>query len=202
MIKRVALLSAIALGITSLASAAPISYTQSGFGSGTIDGVAFGSLAPVAFTITATGDTDNRQSILVGGVFLIAYFIDNDSASIDIEGVGTFDFTTPTRFFANQESGNGLVGFSLAGLFGSDLFDGPTAPGWDMTTSIGPLNGPGKVWWAPGIFTDGGELVMNRANSDATFEAVVGSDPVPEPAALLLLGTGVAMALRRRSRRA
>src|SRR5438045_9721356 len=102
MIRRVALLSALALGMTSLATAAPISYTQSGFGSGTLDGVAFGAAAPVAFTITATGDTDNRQSVLVGGVFLLGYFIDNDSASIDIDAVGSFTFSTATRFFAIQ----------------------------------------------------------------------------------------------------
>jgi hypothetical protein len=199
MIKRVALLSALALGIASAASALPITYTHSGFGSGTLDGVAFGSVAPVAFTITAHGDTDNRENAMAGP-FLVAYFIDNDDASIEIEGVGTFNFTDPTRFFSNVE--NGLVGFSRAGLFGADLFNGPTAGGWDMTTSIGPLSGPGKVWWDGNVSTDGGELVFNRADSDATFEAVVGGDPVPEPASLLLVGTGIAMAVRRRARRA
>ena len=197
MIRRVALLSAMAFGIASLASAAPITYTHSGFGSGSLDGVAFGSLAPVAFTITAHGDTDNREDAF-GGPFLIAYFINNDDASIEIEGVGTFAFTTPTRYFSNVE--NGIVGFSLAGAFGSDLFNGPTAGGWDMTTSIGPLSGPGKVWWAPGVETDGGALIFNRLDSQATFEAVVGD--VPEPASLLLMGAGIAMAVRRRLRRA
>jgi hypothetical protein len=200
MIKRVAFLSALTLGIASLASAAPITYTHSGFGSGTLDGVAFGSLAPVAFTITAEGDTDNRQSVLCcGGLFLTAYFIDNDSASIQIAGLGTFDFTTPTRFFSNVE--NGIVGFSRAGFFGSDLFNGPNGGGWDMTTSIGPINGDGFLWWGPNVFTDGGLLEFNRLASDATFEAVVGGS-VPEPASLLLMGAGIALAARRRVRRA
>ena len=199
MFRRVALLSTLALGIASFASAAPISYTQSGFGSGTIDGVAFGSLAPVAFTITATGDTDNRETAMAGP-FVVAYFIDNDSASIDIEGVGTFNFTSPTRFFSNVE--NGLVGFSRGGFGGSDIFNGPNGGGWDMLSSIGPISGDGTVWGGPGVFTDGGELVLTHASSEATFTAVVGGDPVPEPASMLLLGTGVAFAVRRRSRRA
>lgn len=198
MIRRVALLSAMALGIATLASAAPITYTHSGFGSGTLDGVGFGGAAPVAFTITAQGDTDNRQSVLGGGIFLIAYFIDNDSASIEIEGLGTFAFTTPTRYFSNVE--NGIVGFSRAGFGGSDLFNGPNGGGWDMTTSIGPLTGDGFLWWGPNVFTDGGLLEFNRLSSEATFEAVVG--PVPEPASLLLMGAGIAMAVRRRVRRA
>ena len=199
MIRRVALLSALALGIASLASAAPITYTHSGFGSGTLDGVAFGSLAPVAFTITAQGDTDNRQTVLTGGT-LPDRLLHQQRQRVDRDrGLGTFDFTTPTRFFSNVE--NGIVGFSRAGSFGSDLFNGPNGGGWDMTTSIGPINGDGFLWWGPDVFTDGGLLEFNRLASDATFEAVVGGS-VPEPASLLLMGAGIALAVRRRVRRA
>jgi hypothetical protein len=62
------------------------------------------------------------------------------------------------------------------------------------------VSGNGQLWPTP-TDTNGGELLFARSGSDATFTAVVG-DPVPEPASLLLLGTGVAFVARRRSRRA
>ena len=185
MVTRAVLLSALVLGTASLAAADPITYTHTGFGSGTLDGVAFGVGTPVAFTITAQGNTDNRQLILIGP-FPRGFFIDNDSASIAIEGVGSFAFTTPTRFFSNTSIG--LVGFSRAGAAGSDLFDGPGLFGWDMTTSVGPIAGEGTSWWGPDVHTDRGVLFFRLSESSATFSAKVGS--VPEPASRVFRGSG------------
>lgn len=169
------------LGFAGSASATPITYVHTGSGSGSIGEVSFGALAPVAFTINATGDTANVQSC--GGGCL---FNDNLSASITIAGVGTFNFITPTRFFSNV----GIVGFSRAS--GSDLFNGPTVVSWDMISSIGPVLGSGFLiqWGLSSVLTDGGTLFFNNGETNASFTATVGAQ-VPEPMTLWL----VAMAL-------
>ncbi len=175
----------------SVASATPISYTHTGFGSGTLNGVFFGAAAPVAFTINATSDTSTLQSC--GGPCL---FNDNLTASITIQGLGTFDFLTGTRYFENV----GVVGLSRAGASGNDLFNGPALSGWDMASSIGPIVGTGLLLqWTqnPQINTTGGILIFNDGSTASTFTATVGARAVPEPASLLLVGAGLFVLARR-----
>lgn len=172
------------LALTAAAQAVEIHYTHTGSGSGSLNGVAFGAAAPVAFTITAIGDTANIASC--GGGCL---YNDNLSASITIDGLGSFDFVTGTRYFYN--SGVGLVGFSRAGVGGFDLFNGPHVVAWDMASSIGPIGGTGDLLqWGPSdevVNTSGGVLQFANGTSDSTFSAAV----VPEPSAAMLLVAGL-----------
>lgn len=173
------------------AFAVPITFIHSGSGSGSIDGNLFTS---AAFTITASDDTLLRQDCGAG-----CYFIDSNSASIDIDGVGTFAFLTGTRTFV--QAGSGVVGFSRSGDGGLDLFNGPTNGallGYDLTTAIGPVGGSGEIlqWTAGDVLTSGGVLVFDDAIVDATFTAVL--VPEPETYALILAGLGVLAFVARR----
>src|SRR5688500_10896077 len=106
----VSLLAGLLLSAT--ASAAPITFIFTGTGSGALNEVPFESLD---FTITATGDTDARQTFGQG------YFIDHLTATLDVAGYETQTFTTPTRTFVNNSSN--VVGFSHAGSTGADLYN-------------------------------------------------------------------------------
>ena len=156
-----------------------ITFTHSGIGSGSIGGVPF---ANASFSITELADTSNRLPFAGG------FSIDDTSATISISGLGLFHFTTPTRTFVNNNLG--LVGFSRATIFGTDLFNGPTAgvfASWDMLSAIGPITGPGALlaWSFSPVVTDGGTLIFNNSTPNATFQATV----IPEPSvsALCLL---------------
>ena len=89
-------------------TADPITFVHTGSGRGTLAGAEFGTMAPLPFTIAATGDTDDRRGF-DGGVF-----IDHLTASISIDGLGDFDLVTETRTFVNNSVG--LVAFSRWGV--------------------------------------------------------------------------------------
>lgn len=174
--------------VTAAAHADPIIFSYTGAGSGSIAGVSF---TDADFVITATGDTASREAIATG------WFIDHATASIDIAGVGSFDFISPTRTFVNNP--NSVVGFSRGGISGLDLFDGPTDTAfaaWDMLSSIGPITGSGQLrqWSLVPVETSGGVLLFDNAGSAATFSATV----IPAPASAVLLALGGFVAARRR----
>ncbi|MEX0938525.1 MAG: PEP-CTERM sorting domain-containing protein [Pirellulales bacterium] len=164
------------------AVAAPIVFVHGGSGSGSIGEIPF---PDADFTITAVGDTENREDHGAG------YFIDHDMASISIDGVGTFDFLSPTRTFVNNDLS--LAGFSRASVSGLDLFNGPTDAAlatWEMLDDIGPLTGLGNLaqWDDSDVLTTGGVLFFDPSESFATFQATV----VPEPSTFWMVAIGLA----------
>lgn len=184
------------LCISISAQASTITFIHEGSGSGTIDGTPFDA----SFTITAIGDTSSR------GSFGFGFWIDHTSAIIDIDSVGSFSFITGTRTFVAQGA-DATVGFSRAGIFGLDLFNGPTDDAafstWDMLTSIGPVSGSGDLsqWSSSDVMTDGGTLFFDTQDTDVRFTASVGGqNPIPEPGTLLLFGVGL-LGLARMNRR-
>jgi hypothetical protein len=190
------------LGVTAFALNAPaasIEFIHTGTGSGTIGTTAFTG-AP--FTITEFADTTNRASSSEG------FFVDDTSASISIGTLGTFGFTTGTRTFVNNNFS--IIGFSREGIFGADLYNGPTNAAfaaYDLLTSIGPIGGTALLlqWTVSPVDTTGGILTFASATTDGTFRAITGA-VVPEPGTFLLLASGLAglagsTAWRKRSHR-
>lgn len=171
--------------LTLSAFAGPLTIAYSSIGTGSIGTTSFTN-AP--FTIIELLDTANRQSFSGG------FFINDNSASIAIAGVGTFNFTTATRSFV--ANGAGIEGFSRPGVLGQDLLYAPSNSAfstWDMTTSLGPFTGEGTLlqWTSTPVQTTGGTLVFHNASPTIIFEAVAGAGSVPEPASMALLGLGL-----------
>lgn len=175
-------------GIPSVGRAALITFTHEGSGSGTLDGISFNN---ANFRILATGDTTNRQEF--GEEFGQGFSISHDSASIEINGVGNFTFTIPTRTFVSNS--NSVVGFSLGGgIFGSDLYNGPSNSvfnSWDMFSSIGPISGSTKLlqWTSSDLNTNNGLLVFDDQSTTGVFTA----NTVAVPESQTILGAATAI---------
>ena len=181
--------------LSASANGDPVTFTYSGSGaSGSIGGTGFSN---VAFTITALGDTSNREFDSPDLLIL------HDSASIVIDGVGTYDFVTATETFFNDTLDR--VGFSKPAPNGGELYHiGTYAPldGWDMLSSVGPINAPLTLvgWDFIVVNTSGGQLVFNdQVIDDGVFQASVFS--IPEPTSTTILGVVAMSGLLIRSRR-
>jgi hypothetical protein len=176
-----------AASVAGSSSAAMITMTHSGRGSGTLGGQSFG-FADVTFV--GVGDTDVRVDFGTG------FFIHHMTTSVSIEGIGTLTILTPLRTFVNN--GNGAIGLSRSS--GPDLFNGThgaNGMAWDMLTSIGPITEAGEfLQWSgfEDILTDAGVLVFDSAESRHEFTAVV----VPAPGAAALATVGLLAFGRRR----
>jgi hypothetical protein len=176
--------------IAVVAKASPITFTDITTASGTIGSTSFTN-DPI--TISAASDTSGIVPISGG------FSLDDSSASVTIGSLGTFNFTTGTRFFVN----NTVVGFSRSSTLGADLIDGPSNPAfssWAMLTSIGPFTGIGIIQqWdnvqcptcppLPAVVTNGGTLVLDNASPNVTFSAQIGTVPAP------LIGRGLPVLL-------
>jgi hypothetical protein len=174
------------LTVTSPSDAAPITYTFTGVGSGTIDTSAFSGQFSFAFT----GDTSNVQPdapfyrlFNLGGTFTAGSF----SATLTSNNVivATADSTIPRINFFNSTVTAGLG------------FQDPALTGYDLMTSIGPVtvSAPGTstsfllpTFGGGSFITTTGIAIAIAENSSLTFEASVSAVPEPSTWAMLILG--------------
>ena len=178
------LLAAVSFGVACLSAgpihAVPITYIDSGTGSGSIGDQSFtGSLV----TVTFVGDTAN----VTGGPTFFSNAI--GTATVDIAGIGTATFTAPTiQAFVNQTFGPAFAGIGDSAQ-GSILDTGNEAAfsTYDLTTAIGPILGVPFIRPDLSFATNLG-LFNLQTMGDTTFTAITGAAPAPEPNSVLLLG--------------
>ena len=175
-----------------------ITVTETGVGTGSIAGSPF---TAEPFVITSIADPDDTTSYSDGNNY--GLLLANESASISITGVGTYQFITKTQLFVSHYFDE--VGFGQLPS-GYDLYDGPTNGAfstWGMQTSIGPITGTGNLlgWTDAGpVLTTGGALVFQtEIGVPTTFQAIVA--PTPEPGTLALAGASTVALVSYRWRR-
>src|ERR1035441_9871205 len=141
-------------------------------------------------TITQVANTANRLPCCTSG-----YYIPNDSASISISGIGTFQITTPSYSFSDPhiDPVKGVtsveIGFwtGVGGnypTFPNVDFVYPASTPWNMLSSFGPIQPSvvdiSTIWGA--LTTSGGALQLNQGTSSfsGSFQATfTGAPPAP-----------------------
>jgi hypothetical protein len=187
------------LGCVSPVLATPITYTETVTGSGTLDSTPFSN---ALVTVTLTGDTTTVLS--GGGPFgpCIPCFTNAGSTTVNVFGVGTDTFTDSMVVWDNASAGINSIAIVDATIPGAVLYINNIAfSTYQLTTSIGPISS------APGLFvhvypTTSGNFTLTSVAGTGSFTATLGPQAtVPEPASIILLGTGLAAVARRRFKR-
>jgi hypothetical protein len=167
------------LAMMAQAKADPVTFIITGTGSGALGAQSFSN---TAFTISSTADTAFITNPF-SGVFILA----DQTATVNVSGIGTGAFTSQTSNVSNQNfSRAGISDPSFAILF----VNNPGFSTYSLATSIGPLSGPASFNSGANFATTAGNFRLDTVQ-DATFEARVTTQAVPEPASLTLAGIGV-----------
>jgi hypothetical protein len=198
----IAMVVAAALGVTSQAQAAAITYTLQGFGVATVGN----SLFEGAFSIVGKGDTNN---FLHPPQAPTANVVALNSLTVNFGGT-TITSIDPAVFFTNPPASyngfNIIQGANIATLLG---FRFQTPNTYDARGDFGPaptsfvfsMTRPGPFPQGQFMHTDLGLFQWGRVDATVFTARLDGGVPEPAAWALMLAGFGLAgAALRRKTR--
>jgi hypothetical protein len=195
------LLSCAALAaLSATASAAVMTYTKTGFLSGSLGGTSFTN---AAVTIRTTADTANVRYQFIDGTSL---WVNTGVTSIDIDGFATATFNGSNVFAAFKVSPPdspamlGILELTNWYVILSNSYQ-PAEPNYALDTemfteSLVPPEANASVDGA--LSTTLGDLIVSSASGNSTFTATL----VPEPSALVLFGLSTLCLVARRRRTA
>jgi len=166
--------------------AAPINYSFTGTGTGTIGGTNF---TDATFAVSINADTGNITTPPVP--FGIAYQISNLTGTIDIGGIGLVSFTDPLFVFSGNPFGT-FNQFAFGNFVQGNLIaimEPGVATAYDLASDYGPVtNDNYMLYQFSDVATNLGMLTYTSM-SPVTFTATLTA--VPEPTSMLLFGSGL-----------
>ncbi len=165
---------------TVMAHAAPISFTETVTGSGTLAGTAFTNQL---ITLMGTADTSNIMSS--GNVF----FLNLSSATVMVGSGSAGTFTDTIEVFDNQDVG----GAGFEDTASGDVLD-TTSSAFSTYALQGAVTGTGPATINSGLIfgTSLGAFHLSSTSGNATFSATPSAATVtPEPSTMTLVGSGM-----------
>jgi hypothetical protein len=172
--------AALTLGAAN-AQAQPLTFLFTGNATGSLNGTPF---SDAAFTVTTTGDPADITTPFGPTVPRIENLVGFGT----LAGTGNFTFTNPIFVFVNQTDPG--VGFDTGG--GQEIAFGPM-PGlstYGLNGPFGPSGGNAYFVQFTNVSTSAGSLTITGVTG-GTFTAGAGVSAVPEPAALVLMASGL-----------
>lgn len=167
------------------APAAVFTYSTSAIGSGVLNGNAFSG----RYTISTVADTDAVSNPSAG-----LFALTDTPATVTVEtanGLVTDAFTNSIRVASIQGSRRGGFSDTTSNL-ALMLVSNNAFGAYDLKSALGPISGPVTTNLGHAFATTGGFFRL-----DLTFGGAFVASPVPEPATMAALGSGMAAVLRR-----